>query len=226
MLQQNKKESQVKMRYRLEHELLLSQLETQEYSFSQVSMALHDNIGQLLSTTKLLLGMTAMGLAQPPDTLKTAEHTLAKAIADLRSLSKTLHNGWLPHFNFISHLEAEKERINARGMTQVAIISNNEELLLEPGVQIILFRVVYEALQHITKHCSAKCITIRLKGGLNLFEIEIALSDIAYPLKKNTVSSNMQRRIQLLGGTIKWQYNEINKYLIQIKIPVNNKEIA
>lgn len=225
MLQRNKKESRVKMRYRFEHELLLSQLETQEYSLSQISMALHDNIGQLLSTTKLLLGMTAMELAQPPDTLKTAEHTLAKAIVDLRSLSKTLHNGWLPHFNFISHLEAEKERINAQGMAQVAIISNSEDLSLEPGVQIMLFRVVYEALQHIAKHCSAKCITIRLKGGLNLFEVEIVLADIAYPLK-NGVSNNMQRRIQLLGGTIKWQYNEINKYSIQIKIPVNNQDVA
>ena len=214
------------MRYRFEHELLLSQLETQEYSFSQVSTALHDNIGQLLSTTKLLLGMTAMELAQPPDTLKTAEHTLAKAIVDLRSLSKTLHNGWLPHFNLISHLEAEKERINARGMVQVAIINDNEEPPLEPDVQIMLFRVVHEALQNITKHNSAKCITIRLKGEIDLFEVEIVLADIAYPLKKNIVSNNMQRRIQLLDGTIKWQYNETDKYSIQIKIPLNNRGVA
>lgn len=214
------------MRHTFEHELLLSQLEAQEYSFNQVSMALHDNIGQLLSTTKLLLGMTAMELGKPPDTLKTAEHTLAKAILDLRSLSKTLHNGWLPYFNFITHLEAEKERINARGIAQVTIANNNEKLPLEPGVQVMLFRVVHEALQHITKHCSATCITIRLKGEINFFEVEILLADIAYPLKNNAVSNNMQRRIQLLGGTIKWQYNESRKYSIHIKIPVNNKAAA
>ena len=68
-------------------ELLQTQLETQEYSFSQVSRELHDNIGQLLSTTKLLLGMAVMELENVPDTLKTAEQTVGKAIQDLRLLS-------------------------------------------------------------------------------------------------------------------------------------------
>lgn len=214
------------MRYRFEHELLLSQLEAQEYSFNQVSTALHDNIGQLLSTAKILLGMTAMELAKPPDTLKTAEHTLAKAIADLRSLSKTLHNGWLPQFSFISHLEAEKERINARDMVQVAIAKNNEDLPLEPGLQVMLFQVVHEALQNITRHFCARCITIRLKHETNLFEVEILVADIEQPLKKNAVSGNMRKRVQLLDGTINWQYTKTDKYSMQIKIPVNNKEAA
>src|SRR5689334_15595264 len=67
-------------------ELLQSQLETQEYSFNQISQELHDNIGQLLSSTKLLLGIASMEMETVPDTIKTAEQTVGKAIQDLRLL--------------------------------------------------------------------------------------------------------------------------------------------
>jgi hypothetical protein len=59
-----------------------------------------------------------------------------------------------------------------------------------------------------------------------LFEVEIFVEDIEQPLKKNAVSGNMRKRVQLLDGTINWQYTETDKYSMQIKIPVNNKEAA
>ncbi|MFT4155547.1 sensor histidine kinase [Parafilimonas sp.] len=217
------------MRNRLEHELLLSQLETQEYSFSQISAALHDNIGQLLSTTKLLLGMTVMELTQPPDTLKTAEQTLAKAITDLRSLSKTLHNGWLPYFDFVCSLKAEKERINVLRKVQVEIISDFEKLPMEPGAQVILFRVVCEALQDIIKRHLPDNINVQLKNRINFAEVIIENNsnpNAQLSAKKHAVPGSMQRRIQLLGGSIKWQYRRADTYCMLIKIPVNNKELA
>src|SRR6059058_3191544 len=51
-------------------ELLKSQLETQEYSFQQVSREIHDNIGQLLSSTKMLMSIGFMELTTVPDALK------------------------------------------------------------------------------------------------------------------------------------------------------------
>ena len=80
-------------------ELLQSQLETQEYSFNQISEELHDNIGQLLSSTKMLLSIGIIELQTVPDAIKTAEQTVAKAIQDLRSLSKSLNREWLDSCN-------------------------------------------------------------------------------------------------------------------------------
>src|SRR6478609_4637130 len=143
-------------------ELLQTQLETQEYSFSQVSRELHDNIGQLLSTTKLLLGMAVMELENVPDTLKTAEQTVGKAIQDLRLLSKSLDKEWLHQFNLIEYLEAEKERINAERKVEVNFVSEYIRLPMEPETQVMLFRVVQEALQHTIKHACAKHIGIEI----------------------------------------------------------------
>ncbi len=93
--------------------LLQSQLETHESTLHQISEELHDNIGQLLSSTKMLLGITGMNMDNTPDTLKTAEATLGKAIQDLRALSKSLNKEWLHQFNIVDNLKMEVDRINA-----------------------------------------------------------------------------------------------------------------
>src|SRR4051812_4775518 len=69
-----------------EQVLLQSQVEVQENTYRQIAGELHDNIGQLLSTTKMLMGVTEIKLGQVPDTLNTANATLGKAIQELRSL--------------------------------------------------------------------------------------------------------------------------------------------
>ena len=116
-----------------QQELLQTQLETQESTFYQISQELHDNIGQLLSSTKLLIGITKMCIAQNdftnvPDTISTAEQTLSKAIQDLRSLSKSLNKEWLHQFNLVENLEEEIKRINAARNIQAELLTQYEKI--------------------------------------------------------------------------------------------------
>jgi signal transduction histidine kinase len=205
-------------------ELLQSQLETQEYSFNQISQELHDNIGQLLSSTKLLLGITAMEMKNPPDTLKTAEQTVAKAIVDVRSLSKSLNKEWLHQFNLVENLQAEKDRINTARNIEVNLVSQYEKLPLEPEAQVMLFRVVQEALQNSIKHASAAHVFIEIKNTHAHFELNIEDDgngfDIETAKKESLGLRNMEYRIQLLGGTIEWKPGRKKGTLITIMIPV------
>ena len=68
-----------------EQQLLKSQVEVQETTYNVLSKELHDNVGQLLSTAKMLLGLTERSLDKIPDTLVTANATLGKAIQELRT---------------------------------------------------------------------------------------------------------------------------------------------
>ena len=217
----------LEMEKQYREQLLQSQLETQEYSFNQISQELHDNIGQLLSSTKLLLGIASMEMETVPDTIKTAEQTVGKAIQDLRSLSKSLNKEWLHQFNLIENLEAEKERINAARNIKVELISQYEKLPLEPDAQVMLFRVVQEALQNSIKHSFAKHIIIQIKNTDAHFELSIEDDGRGFDIEKAKKESlglrNMEHRTQLLGGTIEWQQGEKNGTIITIKIPVDEK---
>jgi len=205
-------------------ELLQTQLETQEYSFNQISRELHDNIGQLLSTTKLLLGMAVMELKNVPDTLKTAEQTVGKAIQDLRLLSRSLDKEWLHQFNLIEQLEAEKERINTERKVEVNFVSEYIKLPMEPEAQVMLFRVVQEALQHTVKHACAKHIGIEINNTDNDLELKIIDDGNGYNMesvkKESLELHNMEHRTQLLGGTIEWVRRKEKGTVITIKIPV------
>jgi len=63
-----------------EKTLLQSQIEVQEATLAGIGKELHDNIGQLLSSTKMFLGITQRNLPESPETLNIAEETLGKAI--------------------------------------------------------------------------------------------------------------------------------------------------
>lgn len=213
------------MQQEFQKQLLQSQLEAREYSFNQISKELHDNIGQLLSSTKMLLGIAEMELDVVPDTLKTAEHTLSKAIHDVRTLSKSLNKEWLHEFNLIENLEAEKERINAAQKIEAELKSDFEKLPLEPEMQVMLFCIIQGALQNSIQHASPTHIGIEIKSVNNYLKVSIDDDgdrfDIEAVKKESIDLHNIEYRIQLLGGTIEWENANEKGMSTIITVPVN-----
>lgn len=206
-----------------EKQLLQSQLETQEETLNQLSIEIHDNVGQLLNSTKLLIGITQRSLTKSHDTLLMADDTLAKAIQELRSLSKSLNREWLQQFDFIENLEVEINRINAAKNLQIHLF-RPAALSLKAGEQIILFRIVQELLQNSLKHAEAKNIEINIKeDGQN---ITIYIADDGAGFDEKTVSKsvgilNIKHRTRLLGGTVVWNSSNSSGTDVTIQLPVN-----
>ena len=205
-------------------QLLQSQIETQEETFTKLEKELHDNVAQLLSSAKLLIGVTQRKLINAPDTLAIADETLATAINELRSLSKALNKEWLQQFNFIENLETEIKRINASDSLKIHL-NNPGNLPLKSDQQIILFRIVQEALQNAIKHARASNITINIKEEKN--ELFMLIEDDGRGFIKNENKpsgvglSNMQHRTKLLGGSIQWN-SSTKGTSINIQLPVKS----
>lgn len=209
-----------------EKQLLQSQLETQEETLNQLSTEIHDNVGQLLNSTKLLIGLTQRALQQPPETLAMADDTLAKAIQEIRSLSKSLNKEWLRQFNFIENLEAEIARINAARSLQIQLF-RPEALSLMADEQIILFRIVQEVLQNAIKHAQAKKIDITIKENNRKLSICVADDGTGFDeavILKSVGILNIKHRTHLLGGTVQWQSAINNGTSVTIQLPVNPNE--
>lgn len=217
------------MQNTIEQEILKTQLETQEATFHLISEELHDNVGQLLSTTKMLIGITERSLQNTPDSLRTASETLSKAIQDIRSLSKSLSNEWLHQFNIIENLQAELERLKAAKQIEVSFHSNIHTMPLEPQEQVMLFRVMQEALQNSIKHANASEIKVSIE--VHSSKIYLCLSDNGlgfntFSAGKNGVGiMNMKHRVKLLGGNIEWVSNEGNGTKVEINLPMQKAEI-
>jgi signal transduction histidine kinase len=205
-----------------EKQLLQSQLETQEETLNKLGNELHDNIGQLLNSTKLLIGVAQRSLPEPPDTLITADETLARAIQELRSLSKSLNKEWLEQFNFIENLEAEIARINSARTLHI-YLSNPDTLSLKADEQIILFRIVQEVLQNAIKHAHAQNIYIKIKDEAGW--LTIIITDDGSGFKEGEAAKgvgiiNIKHRTHLLKGTVQWQSTNSRGTVVIIQIPV------
>jgi signal transduction histidine kinase len=209
-------------------QLLQSQLEIQEYSFNQIGQELHDNIGQLLTSTKMLLGVIEIGIEQNNienayATVKTATQTLSKAIQEVRLLSKSLNHDWLYQFDLLENLRLETERINVARNITVQLICEQQQLAIHSEAQLMLFRVVQEALQNAIRHANPKQICMRVLDNNDNFQLNIEDDgvgfDVAATKQDGLGLRNMQHRVQLLGGTVEWKTNAGAGTAVIINIP-------
>lgn len=207
----------------IQQELLKTQLETQEETFRQIGEDLHDNVSQLLSSTKIQLVMAQRSLTEVPDPMRTAINILDTAIQELRSLSKALNKEWLEQFNLVDNLRVEADRINLSGYTTVSVDIADNELPLSREAQVMLFRIIQEALHNGIKHAEANVIgiTVGCEGPL----IHILIKDNGKGFDPETFKGsgvgliNMKHRTRLLSGTIDWTSAPANGTSVSIFIP-------
>ena len=210
-----------------QQEILRTQLETQEMTFHQIGEELHDNIGQLLSSTRMLIGIAERSLENVPKTLKTADQTLAQAIHDLRMLSKSLNKEWLSRFNLLENLQAEVDRINSSKTVGVTLHANKKTIPLNAESRVMLFRIIQEALNNSIKH--SRAASIRLDIDMNEHIIVQVRDDGRGMLGDDTQPGvglmNMKHRTALLGGTITWTSPAGTGTTVTIQLPIQPEEL-
>lgn len=219
--QRKNNNEKLEMQKKFDFELLQSQAEVQEETLSSLAKELHDNICQLLSSTKLLLGTSRIINHSDPDILLTAEETVGTAISELRSVSKSLNKEWLQKFKLCDNLQAEVNRLNAAKVISVnAICPDN--LFLSTDKQIILFRIIQEATQNAIKHAAPKSIQIILAIENN--DLHVSITDDGIGLHDNNVDgqgfTNVKNRVSLLNGKINWLQPASGGCVVDIFIPI------
>ncbi len=207
-----------------QRELLKTQLETQEETFHLIGEEIHDNVGQLLSSTRMLMGVAERSLPIVPDTLRTADQTLAKAIQDLRMLSKSLNKEWLNQFNLIENLQGEILRLSVSKTVNIELIAQMHKVQLPAESQVMLFRIIQEGIQNCIKHSGAESIRVSIEMNTGL---RVTIEDDGIGLTTDATADgvgvlNMKHRTRLLGGTIEWHSERQRGTTVTIIIPLSN----
>jgi signal transduction histidine kinase len=214
------------MAIEFDRQLMQSALETQEATMSMLSKELHDNIGQLLNSTKLLIGVTERSLPSVPETLVTAGETLGRAIQELRSLSKSMDKEWLTQFNLVENLEAETIRVNSAQDLRIHF-TKPDSLPLKSGEQVILFRIVQETLQNAIKHANAANVYITISNHSGILKVTVRDDGSGFDETRATKGlgfRNIGHRTHLLGGTVNWQSASGKGTTVTIELPTNQTD--
>ena len=213
------------MNAQFEQALLLAQIEVQESTFSTLGKELHDNIGQLLSTAKMMISITKQTVPNAPNALHTAYDTLSKAIIELRAISKTLNKEWLEQFDLVDNLKAEAEHINSAKVVKVHF-SSEVKLSINRDKQIILFRIIQEAIQNAIKHASPGSIDISINTYDEKLIVIIKDDGVGFDESVKSLGVgilNMRQRAKMLGGVIEWKNNK-DGCSVAIRLPEDGEQ--
>jgi signal transduction histidine kinase len=178
----------------------------QEKERSQLGEELHDNINQILATTRLYIECAVSDEHPRPDLVKESKLLLERAMNEIRQLSKTLLPPSLGEIGLVEAISDLVENINE---TNALEIENkwrgfNEEALGEK-LKLTIFRIVQEQMSNITKHSQAKKASISLINEDDNVVLEVSDNGIGFnPSLKRTGLGlrNMTSRAEVNNGTL------------------------
>ena len=218
------------MEFKFQQELLQTQLEIQEQTLKNISQEIHDNIGQTLSLAKL--NLNRIDARQPEKDGERIIHSrelVGKAIHDLRSLSRNLNTDMILAAGFLQALESEVQQVNRTGAFTASLEISGNPQKLDAKKELILFRIVQEALNNIIKHSGATSLQVRADFREHQFILSISdngrgfepsLPGVTQPLRSGL--RNMRNRAAMIGGQFNLESNPDQGTLIEITIPTTN----
>jgi PAS domain S-box-containing protein len=202
-------------RKRLEKELLANELEhqkainqatvdSQEQERSEIGKELHDNVNQVLTTTKLYLDLARSNPDLKDELIEKSTKNILSVINEIRQLSRSLMNPSIGDLGLIDSIHDLIENINLTRKLHVSLKAEPViEDLLDKSQKLTVFRIIQEGLNNAIKHSKATLVTINFAHQNNKAEVIIEDNGIGFDVqtvKKGAGLKNIQNRIYLIGG--------------------------
>ena len=192
------------LRDNYESKLLLGILDMQEYTFSNISREIHDNVGQKLSLAKLLLNTKEFDdndrmAIEVSDTIDL----VSESIGDLDDLSKSLTTEVILDRGLMHAIEFEVSQLRKSRMYNAWLAFEGEDVFFDSQTEISIFRIVQESFHNIIKHANASDICVRLRYEEDSINMIIEDNGNGFQLmdKKNGSGlANIKSRTSELGG--------------------------
>lgn len=224
-------------RKQLEEELLRNELEkqkainqatvdSQEMERTEIGKELHDNVNQILTTTKLYLDLALSNSELKNELIEKSSRNIISVINEIRQLSRSLMDPTIGDLGLIDSVNDLIENINLTRRLHVSLIADRKlESLLDKNHKLTIFRILQEALNNAMKHAKATTVLICFELHGNNIEVDIKDDGIGFnpsSVKMGAGLKNIQNRIYLVNGTYTIESAPKEGCRITINFPINN----
>lgn len=170
-------------------------LRAQEDERRRIARELHDEAGQALTAVKIELDL---------DGHRDAGERVGRALAQVRDLSNLLRPSALDDLGLSAALRALAADVSERSRIKVDLDIETGGRTFPPEIEVVLYRVVQEALTNIVRH--ARATWVRAQVALNGRDVLLTVEDdgqgIAPGSEPRLGLLGMQERISAAGGTL------------------------
>jgi PAS domain S-box-containing protein len=185
--------------------VIAATIQGQEKERELLSAELHDNVSQVLTTTKLYLEMAAEQPHLNAKLLKKSIENLSATINDLRLISYSLLPSTLNDIGVVDSINELIQPYIAAKKFRVAFSFNGDLHLLSTGFKVNLFRIIQDQLHNIAIHTGASNVWLRLETGEQL---TLTMNDNGKSMFENGEMSmaTIRNRTELYDGTAHFSY--------------------
>ena len=207
LLKQQQARQEAEVRY--QQELLRATLKSQEQERRRIGGDLHDEVGALISTSRLYLGQLSPDLgAEKQEELQSKIRELSdELLRSVRRISHDLKPSVLDKLGLEAALESMADRINDSEELAVALDIHLPSRL-DAEKEMALYRISQELLQNTLKHAGAGNIFIQIK--LDNTYIQYGYQDDGKGFDGQGSAEglglkNIESRAKSLGGTLSYE---------------------
>lgn len=205
LLAQQKRHQEVAADY--QRELLGVAIESQEKERTRIGKELHDDVGALLTTTKLYLSQISPELSAEELTTTTQKmrSLFDNMIQSVRNISQDLRPVILEKLGLLEAVQNLVQTINDSSKLNVLFVDNTTSSIAKAN-ELNSYRIIQELFNNTLKHAMASNISITFSNEANTMKIVYEDDGIGmqqeYLNQKGIGLRNIESRLSVLEGTI------------------------
>ncbi len=181
-------------------------VQIQEEERRGIARELHDEIGQSLVMTKMLLDKAIKSVTKEAADLDQAQTLVKEVIGQVREMSLNLRPSILDDLGLLPAVQWFLDRYTERTGIRVDVVHENIGRYLPSEIRIGAYRVIQEGLNNVAKHARTRWARLSITVRSGNLHIEIMDSGVGFDPGKVSVNSiglsGMRERVGMLGGSI------------------------
>lgn len=170
-------------------------LEGQEEERKRIATDLHDRLGSMLSTVKLLFSALDSKIDQAVDENKQqyakANLLLDEACVEVRRISHNLSTGMVSSFGLVAALDELVDSIDNSGIISCKLYTYGMDNRVDTKLEIAIYRMIQEIVNNILKHANASKISIQINKTEESISISIEDNGIGFNVEEKKKSGGM-----------------------------------
>ena len=216
-----------------QNQLIEAAVRSEEVERHRIAEMLHDEVGALLSSSRIFLVEMNTELLHETD---QQDHTKVKELIDesikkVRSISHNLHSSILKEFGLNEAIRHFMKTVSGGTALSSQVEMDENHILPNAETDLALYRIIQELVNNILKHGHAR--HIRIQSSLKDDKLKLILQHNGDGLSQQQFEElrfkqeglglkNIQNRIILLKGNILFEKKSRDDCSIQIEIPVQS----
>ncbi|HTE08661.1 MAG TPA: sensor histidine kinase, partial [Flavitalea sp.] len=196
----------------------------QERERAEIGRELHDNINQILTTTKMYLDM-ALTEKDISEELTIKSHSnISTAIEEIRSLSKSLVPPSLGDIGLRAAVQDMINNLKVSPKLTITLKTTGIAKAVIPGnIQLMVFRIVQEQMNNVLKHSQATIAEVKLALAKHLLVVTVTDNGVGFDPKTKTKGiglSNIASRAEVHKGEMEVISSPGEGCILKISIPI------